>query len=41
MRNHRGADTDGVIADMIKHGNAELHECILKLFNNMLSTGKY
>ena len=40
MRNNRGVDTDGVTVDMIKHGNAELHECILKLFNTMLSIGK-
>ena len=39
MANNRGADSNGLSADMIKHGTVELRECILEGFNNMLLSG--
>ena len=39
MANNRGADSSGLIVDMIKHGTEELRQCILEVFNNMLLSG--
>ena len=36
---NKATDAIGVVVDMFKHGNVELHTCLLNIFNGMLKSG--
>ena len=40
LKNRKCADADGLVAEMFKHGNSDLMNCLLELYNNMLDTGR-
>jgi hypothetical protein len=40
LKNRKCADADGLVAEMFKHGNLDLMNSLLELYNNMLDTGR-
>ena len=36
---NKATDATGVVVEMFKHGNVELHTCLLNIFNGMLKSG--
>ena len=36
---NKATDATGVVVEMFKHGNVELHTCLLNIFNGMLQSG--
>ena len=40
LKNRKCADADGLVAEMFKHGNSDLMNSLLELYNNMLDTGR-
>ena len=41
MRRGRGADGDGWVLELFKHGPPCLHSCLVRIYNDILCTGSF